>query len=134
MKELEGRVAVVTGAGSGIGEALARVFASQGMNVVIADIEEDQAKRVARELADTGARALYQRVDVSKSDSVNALADRVYAEFGACHLLCNNAGVVLMGHLVTRSHEDWEWLLSVNLMGVVNGVLAFVPRMIEQGG
>ena len=134
MKELKGRVAVVTGAGSGIGEALARAFAAEGMLVAIADIEEEQAKRVASELAADGARTLYQRTDVSKPDSMNALADRVYADFGACHLLCNNAGVLVMGSLVTRSHEDWEWLLSVNLKGVVNGVLAFVPRMIEQGG
>ena len=134
MKKLEGRVAVVTGAGSGIGEAMARAFASEGMRVAIADIEEEQAKRAAGELAADGARTLYQRADVSKPDSMNALADRVYADFGACHLLCNNAGVLVMGRLVTRSHQDWEWLLSVNLKGVVNGVLAFVPRMIEQGG
>jgi NAD(P)-dependent dehydrogenase (short-subunit alcohol dehydrogenase family) len=134
MRELAGKVAVVTGGGSGIGAALARAFAAVGMDVVVADIEAEAAERVAAEVRATGRRALAVRADVSNSESVEALAARTYDELGACHVLCNNAGVLLMGALETRTPKDWEWVLGVNLWGVIHGVLAFVPRMLAQPG
>ena len=134
MRELDGKVAVVTGGGSGIGAALARAFAAQGMDVVVADIEAGAAEKVAAELRLSGRRALAVQTDVSVPESVAALAERTYAELGACHVLCNNAGVLLMGALETRTAADWEWVLGVNLWGVIHGVLAFVPRMLAQPG
>jgi len=134
MREIDGKVAVVTGGGSGIGAALARAFAAQGMDVVVADIEAGAAEKVAAELRLSGRRALAVQTDVSVPESVAALAERTYAELGACHVLCNNAGVLLMGALETRTAADWEWVLGVNLWGVIHGVLAFVPRMLAQPG
>jgi len=134
MRELAGKIAVVTGGGSGIGAALARAFAAEGMDVVVADIEVGAAEKVAAELRDGGRNALALQCDVSKRESVEALAERTFAELGACHLLCNNAGVLMMGALETRTPRDWEWVLGVNLWGVIHGVLAFVPRMLAQPG
>ena len=134
MEKLSGKIAVVTGGGSGIGEALVRALAGEGMHVVVAYIEVDAAERVASEARGLGARALALRTDVADADSMRALADAVYAEFGATHVLCNNAGVLLMGDAVGASLGDWQWLLSVNLMGVVHGVDAFLPRMRAQEG
>ena len=134
MREIDGKVAVVTGGGSGIGAALARAFAAQGMDVVVADIEAGAAEKVAAELRLSGRRALAVQTDVSVPESVAALAERTYGELGACHVLCNNAGVLLMGALESRTAADWEWVLGVNLWGVIHGVLAFVPRMLAQPG
>jgi NAD(P)-dependent dehydrogenase (short-subunit alcohol dehydrogenase family) len=134
MRDLAGKVAVVTGGGSGIGAALARAFAAEGMDVVAADIELEAAERVAAEVRAAGRRALAVRTDVSRPESVEALAERTWAELGACHVLCNNAGVLVMGPLETRTPKDWEWVLGVNLWGVIHGVLAFVPRMLAQPG
>jgi NAD(P)-dependent dehydrogenase (short-subunit alcohol dehydrogenase family) len=134
MRELAGKVAVVTGGGSGIGAGLCRALAAEGMDVVVADVEAAAAEAVAAELRATGRRALAVRTDVSSAASVETLAERTYAELGACHLLCNNAGVLVMGPLETRTAKDWEWVLGVNLWGVINGVQAFVPRMLAQPG
>ncbi len=134
MRDLDGKVAVVTGGGSGIGAALARAFAAQGMDVVVADIELSAAEKVAAEVRAAGRRALAVQTDVSDRDSVESLAERTYAELGACHVLCNNAGVLVMGSLETRTTKDWTWVLGVNLWGVIHGVQAFVPRMIAQPG
>lgn len=134
MRDLAGKVAVVTGGGSGIGAALARGFAAEGMDVAVADIQADAAEQVAAEVRATGRRAIAVATDVSSAESVEALASRTFAELGACHVLCNNAGVLVMGGLETRTRKDWEWVLGVNLWGVINGVLAFVPRMLAQPG
>ena len=134
MRDLAGKVAVVTGGGSGIGAALSRALAGEGMDVVVADIQADAAEKVASEISATGRRSLAFRTDVSSAESVEALAERCYAELGACHVLCNNAGVLVMGGLDTRTRKDWEWVLGVNLWGVINGVLAFLPRMLAQPG
>ena len=134
MRDLAGKVAVVTGGGSGIGAALARAFAAEGMDVVVADIELEAAEKIAAELRATGRRALAVRADVSNAESVEALAERTYAELDGCHVLCNNAGVLVMGALETRTQKDWEWVLGVNLFGVIHGVRAFVPRMLVQPG
>jgi NAD(P)-dependent dehydrogenase (short-subunit alcohol dehydrogenase family) len=133
MKELGGRVAVVTGGASGIGLALARAFLTEGMSVVIADIEQQAIDAAVTELAPIGP-VTGVLTDVSKLESVEALADQVYATHGACHLLCNNAGVGAPSSKVwATTPNDWRWVFGVNVTGVVNGILAFVPRMLESG-
>jgi NAD(P)-dependent dehydrogenase (short-subunit alcohol dehydrogenase family) len=133
MKELGGRVAVVTGGASGIGLALARAFLTEGMSVVIADIERQAIDAAVTELAPIGP-VTGVLTDVSKLESVEALADQVYATHGACHLLCNNAGVGAPSSKVwATTPNDWRWVFGVNVTGVVNGILAFVPRMLESG-
>lgn len=136
MQHLQGRVAVVTGAGSGIGLAMARRFAQAGMKLVLADIEQTALDRAAAALAAAGAHVRAVRVDVGEPAQVQALADQAWQAFGAVHLVCNNAGVASPA-LRTRAWEstlaDWEWILRVNLMGVLHGVRAFVPRMLEEG-
>ncbi|WP_067483961.1 SDR family NAD(P)-dependent oxidoreductase [Actinomadura hibisca] len=133
MRELNGRVAVVTGAGSGIGRALAARFAAEGMAVAIADIEAGPLEETRAELAAAGAKVFAEVVDVGDEAAVRAFADRVFDAFGAVHLLCNNAGVFTGGQMWTRPVADFEWTFRVNTWGVLHGVQAFVPRMIEQG-
>ena len=134
MRELAGKVAVVTGGGSGIGRGMALAFAEAGMRVVVADIEGAAADKVVAEIRGLGQPALALQTDVSKRDAVEALAERVYAELGSVELLCNNAGVFIFGPLDAQTDSDWSWLLSVNLTGVVNGLQAFLPRMKQQSG
>jgi NAD(P)-dependent dehydrogenase (short-subunit alcohol dehydrogenase family) len=131
--DLEGRTAVITGGASGIGRAMALALAQAGTHVVVADVEEDRAKEVAEEVAKENVRSLAVGTDVTSRDSVEALADAAYAEFGAVHLLCNNAGVGARGALDELPEENWHWVLSVNLTGVYHGVSVFVPRMKRQG-
>ncbi|MYE46199.1 MAG: SDR family NAD(P)-dependent oxidoreductase [Chloroflexi bacterium] len=134
MQQFEGRVAVVTGGASGIGRALATRFAAEGMNVVLADVERDALEATAAELRDGGAEVLAVETDVSSAESVEALADRAYEAFGAVHVVCNNAGVGGANVAAYRATlADWEWTLGVNLWGVIHGVRAFVPRMLDGG-
>jgi NAD(P)-dependent dehydrogenase (short-subunit alcohol dehydrogenase family) len=133
MDSFRDRVAVVTGGGSGIGRALAEALAREGARLVVADVEESAAAAVAEALRGRGGDAMAVRVDVSDLDQVRALADRAFAHFGAVHVLCNNAGVALHGPLQDMTHRDWEWVLGVNLWGVIHGLEAFLPRMIAQG-
>lgn len=130
IRNFEGKVAVVTGAASGIGRALAIGFAAEGMRVVAADIDEAGAKAT---VARIGADAVARRVDVADSESVAALADGCFAEFGQVDLLVNNAGVFQGGLSWERSLEDWEWTFGVNVYGIIHGHRSFVPRMIAQG-
>ena len=134
MKDLAGRVAVVTGGGSGIGRGMALAFAEAGMHVAVADIDPAAAEAVRNELAARGTTALAVPTDVVERDGVEALAERVYAELGATHVLCNNAGVATFGPMDRTSDLDWEWVLGVNLRGVVHGLQAFLPRMKAQPG
>ena len=133
MEQLEGRVAVVTGAGSGIGEGIAEACAGAGMHVVVSDIDGESAERVAAELRAGGVRSIAVRADVTDRGSVDALAASAYEEFGAVHLLCNNAGVIVNAALAEIPLDDLQFMFAVNFFGVVNGVQAFVPRMRAQG-
>jgi NAD(P)-dependent dehydrogenase (short-subunit alcohol dehydrogenase family) len=133
MDRFDGRVAVVTGAGSGIGRALALRAAGEGMRVVIADVEVGALEEAAAEVETAGAEVVVVPTDVSRSDQVDALAGIAYERFGAVHLLCNNAGVFQAGISWQRSMADWEWVLGVNLWGVLHGIRSFVPRMLEGG-
>jgi NAD(P)-dependent dehydrogenase (short-subunit alcohol dehydrogenase family) len=130
---LRGRTAVVTGGGSGIGRGLVMALAAEGANVVVADIEADAAEAVATEAAGHGVAAVPIRTDVSNPDSVQSLADQSYAAFGVIDVLCNNAGVLLMSPVQELMVDDWQWVFSVNLMGVVHGIHAFLPRMLASG-
>lgn len=135
MKEFTGKVAVVTGAASGIGRALAQKFADEGMSVVLADVEEAPLAAAEGELKESGATVLAVRTDVSDAGQVEVLAEAAFGRFGAVHVLCNNAGVAPpIGPCWERTLEDWKWVLGVNLWGVIHGVRSFVPRMIEADG
>ncbi len=133
MKDLQGKVAVITGGASGIGRAVAERAAGEGMKIVLGDIEEGPLKEAVDELTGQGAEALGVVTDVSDAVSVRDLRDRAFDRFGAVHLVHNNAGIGLGGPIWEVSEEDWRWILGVNLWGVINGVAAFVPALIEQG-
>jgi NAD(P)-dependent dehydrogenase (short-subunit alcohol dehydrogenase family) len=133
VKELRGRVAVVTGAASGIGRAFARGCAERRMDVVMADIEREALAVAAAELRAGGARVLSVMTDVSEAGNVERLAARTLDRFGAAHLLFNNAGVGLVGPRVWETTcRDWEWVEGVNLLGVAHGLRVFLPIMLEQ--
>ncbi len=132
MRDFTNKVAVVTGAASGIGKAMAQRFAAQGMQLALADIEQEPLFQFVDELRGTGMHVICQRVDVSKPEDLESLAVRVYQEFGAVHVLCNNAGILPPGAPVWKEPlASWHWTLNVNFFGVLHGVQAFVPRMLE---
>jgi len=130
-----GQVAVVTGAASGIGLAMARRFAADGLTVVLADVEESALEKAAAGLREDGATVHARVVDVGERDQVVRLADDTYDRFGAVHVLCNNAGVGsgAEGRMWEHEPNDWKWAFAVNVWGVFHGIQAFVPRMIEGG-
>lgn len=133
MESFKDTVAVVTGGGSGIGRALTLALARAGSRTVIADLDDPAMERVAGEVKSLGGHALTVRTDVSDLAQVQALAERAYDVFGGVHVLCNNAGVAVWGGLERATHRDWQWVLGVNLWGVIHGVETFVPRMIAAG-
>ncbi len=132
MKHLAGKVAVVTGAASGIGKAMTEAFAREGMHVVMADVEQPALELAAKDLEATGASVLAVVTDVSRADEVSALAEATVEHFGAAHLLCNNAGVGGVGDPWEGPLSGWEWTIGVNLMGVIHGVRAFLPILRAQ--
>ena len=133
LEEFEGRVAVITGAGSGIGAALARACAAEAMKVVVADLDQSRADAVAKSIDGVAEAALPIAVDVADPASVDRLADEVSKAFGAPDLLCNNAGVSPFGLLWEFAPVDWNWVIGVNILGVANCIRSFVPRMIAAG-
>jgi NAD(P)-dependent dehydrogenase (short-subunit alcohol dehydrogenase family) len=132
MEEFKGKVAVITGAASGIGRALADRCAQEGMKVVLADVEVETLAKTEASLKDSGATVLAVRTDVSHARDVAALAQETLEVFGAVHLLCNNAGVGTEAAIWESTLEEWEWVMGVNLWGVIHGVRAFVPLMLAQ--
>jgi NAD(P)-dependent dehydrogenase (short-subunit alcohol dehydrogenase family) len=132
MKEFEGKVAVITGAASGIGRALADRSVQRGMKVVLADVEVEALTKTEAALKASGATVVAVPTDVSQASDVVALAQRTLDVFGAVHLLCNNAGVGTEAAIWESTLEEWEWVMGVNLWGVIHGVRAFVPLMLAQ--
>lgn len=133
VQELRGKVAVITGGASGIGRALAHAFAGEGMKVVLADVDEVRMRAVEAELAEGGTEVLPVVCDTSLEASVQALAAATLEHFGAAHVLCNNAGVIGKGDPWTAPMSTWEWVVGINLYGVIHGIRAFLPIMQEQG-
>lgn len=133
MQISSGDVAVITGAGSGIGRALAQHAALLGMRVVAADVEQPKLDETVRLITDAGGTAIGVPTDVSVAESVQALADAAYDTYGDVHVLCNNAGVFSGGLVWERTIADWNWVMGVNLYGIVHAINSFVPRMIAAG-
>jgi len=129
--DFKNKTAVLTGAGSGFGLECARIGARLGMNLVMADVQQDALDRAAAEIQATGAQVLAIKLDVSKADEMEALGRSVQQRFGAPHLVFNNAGVGAGGLIWENTFKDWEWVLGVNLMGVAHGVRVFTPMMLE---
>jgi NAD(P)-dependent dehydrogenase (short-subunit alcohol dehydrogenase family) len=133
MHELSGKVAVVTGAASGIGKALSERFAAERMHLALADIEAEPLFAVADALRDGGAEVEASVLDVRDASALVELASKCASRFGGVHVLCNNAGVATGGPMWDVTPEDWDWVVGVNLIGVINGIRAFVPGMVAAG-
>lgn len=130
ISDFRNKTAVLTGAGSGFGLECARIGAKLGMNLVLADVQQDALDKTVAEMQAAGAPVLAMRVDVSKADQMQALADAAFARFGAPHFVFNNAGVGAGGLIWENTVQDWEWVLGVNVMGVAHGVRLFTPMML----
>src|SRR5262245_60638939 len=132
MRQVTGRVAVVTGGASGIGLALGRRFAAEGMKVMLADVEADALDAAAKELADEFGddNVAATPTDVRSPEAVEALAEATFDRFGTAHIVCNNAGVAVGGPVWEVPADRWQWIVDVDLLGVANGIRAFVPRFI----
>lgn len=133
MNDFNNKTAVVTGAASGIGLELAKVFAEQGMNLVLADIEQSRLEESVAEVTALGAEAIGVLTDVGSGESVSALCQAAVERFGSVQILCNNAGVYTGGQLWEQTEDDYEWLIRVNQWGIIHGLRHFVPQMISQG-
>jgi len=131
LNSLAGKTAVITGGGSGLGEALARLCASSGLHAVIADIDLGRARNVAESISAGGGSALAVHTDVARRDSVHALAQTCRDHFGGCDYLFNNAGIAIYKPLIETNEDDWNRSIGVNLLGIVNGISAFAPAMIK---
>ena len=133
MKELAGKTAVVTGGASGIGRAMVDRFTAEGMNVVVADIDRAAVESTAAELVDAGHRAIGVPTDVSRLNDIRALAEATVDSFGAVHIMCNNAGVVIGGRVEDLTDDEWRWVVDVDLWGAIHGVRVFLPLIEAQG-
>ena len=132
MKHFAGRVAVVTGAGSGLGRELALRFAHEGMKLALADVDETALAKTESELRAAGTAAIAMRCDVASGADVEALAARTLDAYGAVHVVCNNAGIAPLGVVWENTVADWQWTLGVNLWGVIHGVRVFTPILLRQ--
>lgn len=132
MKEFKDKVAVITGAASGIGLGIARRAAKEGMKLVVADIEKEALKQAEKEFKSSGTDVISVLLDVSKAKDIKRLAKETIDAFGEVNLLCNNAGVAVPGFLWETVSSDWDWVIGVNLWGVIHGICTFVPIMLEQ--
>ena len=132
MREFRDRVAVITGGASGLGLAMARRFAREGMRLVLGDVQADALAQAVAAFEQAGVPVAGVRCDVSRQADVDALRDAAVARFGAVHVLCNNAGVAPGGLVWENSLEDWQWCLGVNVYGVIHGLRSFVPLMLQQ--
>jgi NAD(P)-dependent dehydrogenase (short-subunit alcohol dehydrogenase family) len=132
MENLSGKVAVITGGASGIGFATAKALAAKGTKIVIADIEAGALEKAVAALSSSGAKAEGVVCDVADLASVQSLAEQTFSKMGGAHIVFNNAGVAINGHIAQMKHSDWEWIIKVDLWGPIHGVEAFLPRMIEQ--
>jgi NAD(P)-dependent dehydrogenase (short-subunit alcohol dehydrogenase family) len=132
MKDFKDKVAVITGGASGLGLAMARRFAAEGMKLVLADVEEEALRKVETEFRKAGTPVIGIRTDVSRAQDMERLAEKTLATFGGVHLLCNNAGVGPGGVVWENTVADWEWVLGVNVWGVIHGVRVFLPIMLRQ--
>ncbi|SPM30577.1 SDR family NAD(P)-dependent oxidoreductase [Mycobacterium terramassiliense] len=133
MDNLESKVGVVTGAASGIGLGIARAFGAEGMRLVLSDVSEDQLNRAVVDLRTQGADCIGRLADVRSETEVNALADAAVEAYGHVNVLCNNAGVAVVGRQWELGAADWAWAIDTCLWGVINGIRAFVPRMLDSG-
>jgi NAD(P)-dependent dehydrogenase (short-subunit alcohol dehydrogenase family) len=129
---IEGQVAVITGGASGIGRATALALARRGADIVLADLHEQRLASVSDEIRQLGRRALAVHCDVAREEDVARLAERAESEMGPVGIAMNNAGVVLRGALEEISLDDWRWCLGINVFGVIHGIHAFLPRMLER--
>ena len=133
MLDFSGRVAVITGGASGIGLAMARCFAAEGMKLVLADIEQGALDAAVADLSSEGAEVIGVRTDVARYEDVEALAQATLAAFGKVHVVVNNAGVSITGPIWKMALDDWRWVYDVNVWGVIHGIKAFTPILIAQG-
>jgi NAD(P)-dependent dehydrogenase (short-subunit alcohol dehydrogenase family) len=133
MTDFTGKVVVITGAAHGLGEATAKAFAGRGAKLALCDIDSDGLREVKDVLEARGAEVLTDIVDVSQASQVEGFSERVYKEFGQVDVLVNNAGVVLAGKLEDMKIEDWQWIIGINLWGVIHGAHYFYPRMRQRG-
>ena len=133
MKTLNGKVAAVTGAASGLGRAMALAFAREGMDLALGDVDERGLSPVHGEIARLGRRVFQMKLDVSMPGEVESFAEKTVERLGAVHVVCNNAGVSPLGAAWENTVDEWRWILGVNLWGVIHGVRSFAPRLIAQG-
>jgi len=132
MRDLRGKVAAVTGAASGLGRSMALAFAAEGMDLALADVDEVNLSSVQDEVLAKGVRAITLKVDVSNAQQLEIFRDQTLTRLGGVHVVCNNAGVSPLGAVWENSPADWQWILGVNLWGVIHGVRAFTPHLIKQ--
>ena len=132
MRELRGKIAAVTGASSGLGRSMALAFAAEGMDLALADVDEVNLSSVQDEVMAKGVRAITLKVDVSNAQQLEGFRDQTLTRLGGVHVVCNNAGVSPLGAVWENTPADWQWILGVNLWGVIHGVRAFTPHLLKQ--